>query len=183
MAAIAVVATMLLASACALTSGSGQGASPSAGPAASSVAGSSPNAETTRQPTEQPSKDSSESHVPCQAAPTWLTSAVIGGLAVHGATLSEVYVGTASITAGPDTVLSPSFAPAWWIVAKVSGASVRPEVAIWVTNRTTRDATGEIFAANPAALRYSTFGQGDSTSIDGDGKAPVVACLTPIPES
>jgi hypothetical protein len=126
---------------------------------------------------------SSESPVPCRSAPIWLIAAVTGGLAVRGATLSEVYVGAASITAGPDAVLSPDFARAWWIVGKISGASVRPEVAIWVTNRTSPEATGEIFAANLAANRYSTFGQGGSTPVKGDGQGPVLACLTPIPES
>ncbi len=121
--------------------------------------------------------------MPCQSAPTWLIAAVTDGLAVRSATLSEVYIGAASISAGPAAVLSPSFAPAWWIVAKISGASVRPEVAIWVTNRTAPEATGQIFSANLAANRYSTFGQGGSTPITGDGQGQVLACLTPIPES
>lgn len=120
---------------------------------------------------------------PCQPAPDWLITAVTKGLAMPGATLSEVYVGGASITSGPPGVTGAEFKPAWWIVAKISGAGVRPVVAVWATNRTAPAKSGDIFAANPAALRSSTFGQGGSVPIQGDGQEALLACLTPIPES
>ena len=121
---------------------------------------------------------------PCQAASDWLVTAVKDGLAAPGAYLSEVYVGEAwAFTSGPAAVLSAEFVPAWWIVAKINGAGVRPEVAVWVTNRVGPARSGTIFGANPSAIRYSHFGQGGSNPIRGSGQDGLVACLTPIPES
>ena len=103
---------------------------------------------------------------------------------MRGATLTEAYVGEArNFTSGPSSVLSTDFTPAWWVVAKVNGASVRPEVVAWVTNRIQPGNAGTIFGANPAAVRYSKYGQGGSDPIRGDGLDPMLACLTPIPES
>jgi hypothetical protein len=124
-----------------------------------------------------------ESLGPCQPAFGWLASAVQAGIPMQGATLSELVVGPASVTAGPLAVFEPAFQPAWWIVGKINGAGVRPEVVIWLTNRTSEGATGTIFAANAAALRYSSFGQGGSIAIKGEGQDALLACLTPIPQS
>jgi hypothetical protein len=56
-------------------------------------------------------------------------------------------------------------------------------VAVWVTNRTAPGKTGEIFGANAAALRLTTFSQGGQAPIVGDGQDELLACLSPIPES
>ena len=121
---------------------------------------------------------------PCEAAPGWLVSALEDGLAVRGATLSEIYIGEAwGFTSGPATVMSAEFVPAWWIVAKINGAGVRPEAAVWVSNRTGAGTAGTIFGANPSAIRYTKFGQGGSNPIRGAGQEQVLVCLTPIPES
>lgn len=121
---------------------------------------------------------------PCQAAPGWLVTLLQGGLAVRGATLTEMYIGEAwGFSSGPPAVMSAEFASAWWIVAKINGAGVRPEAAVWVTNRTGPVKTGTIFGANPAAVRYSKFGDGGSSPIRGQGQEDALACLTPIPQS
>jgi len=120
---------------------------------------------------------------PCQPAPEWLITAVTAGLAVPGATLSEVYVGPASITSGPAEVMTARFEAAWWVVAKINGAGIRPAEAVWVTNRTAPGISGDIFGANAAALRSSTFGQGGQIPIGGEGQEALLGCLSPIPES
>ena len=120
---------------------------------------------------------------PCQPAPDWLITAVTQLLAVGGATLSEVYVGPASITSGPPEVMSELFKPAWWVVAKANGVGVRPEIAVWVTNRGAPGTSGDIFAANAAAVRYSRSGQRGQVPIAGDGQDALLGCLTPIPKS
>lgn len=120
----------------------------------------------------------------CEPAPGWLVTALEDGLAVRGATLSEVYIGEAwDFTSGPAAVMSAAFVPAWWIVAKVNGAGVRPEIVVWVTNRTGSGKAGSTFGANPSAVRNSTFGQGGANPIQGSGQEQVLSCLTPIPES
>jgi hypothetical protein len=165
---LAVLGTMLIGTSCSLFGGSAPGRSEGAqaSPGAASSHGSG-----------------GSSMAPCQPAPDWLVTAVTKGLAVTGATLSEVYVGPASVTSGPPDVMSSRPGPAWWIVAKINGAGVRPAAAVWVTNRTAPGTSGEIFAANASALRYSTFGQGGQIPIRGDGQEAVLACLSPIPES
>lgn len=180
LAALAPIGAMLIVGACSLLTGYGQG---SPEPSASAASSSLPTPAPSSRPVPTTSKAGDSSTGPCQPAPDWLTAAVVKGLAVPGATLSEVYVGAASITSGPPVVTSGKFQPAWWIVARISGAGVRPVAAIWVTNRTTPGSPGDIFAANPAALRSSTFGQGGSIPIQGDGQAPLLGCLTPIPDS
>jgi hypothetical protein len=120
---------------------------------------------------------------PCQPAPDWLISAVTEQLAVAGATLSEVYVAPASITSGTPEVMSELFKPAWWVVAKINGAGIRPEIGVWVTNRIAPGTSGDIFGANAAAVRYSRSGQRGQTPIRGDGQEAILGCLTPIPES
>lgn len=120
---------------------------------------------------------------PCTPAPDSLITALTKGLAVPGATLSEVYVGEASITSGLSGEVAPSFVTAWWVVAKVNGAGVRPTVAVWVTNRVDSGARGDILAANASALRTTTFGHGGQVPLLGGGLDVVLACLSPIPES
>jgi hypothetical protein len=171
---LVMVATMMVATSCNLFLGIGPTPIPSAA--------ESQGAESQGAPASDGSNTASLG--PCQPAPDWLVSALQDGLVVRGATLSEVYAGEASsFSSGPEQVLSASFAQAWWIVAKINGAGVRPEAAIWVTNRTQAGTAGDIFAANPAALRYSEWGQGGSIAIRGDGQDALLACLTPIPES
>lgn len=139
-------------------------------------------------PTSPPSKPAGtagppESLAPCQPAFDWLVGAVQAGISIRGATLTELVVGPATVTAGPLAVFEPPFQPAWWVVGKINGASVRPEIVIFLTNRTSAGATGTIFAANAAALRYSSFGQGGNTAIKGEGQDALVSCLAPIPQS
>lgn len=168
------MAAMILGTSCNLFLGNGSEPSPS-GAASQSPAPSEGDGS---------SHGSASSLGPCQSAPEWLVSAVKEGLGVTGAYLSEVYVGEGSdFTSGPASVMSAEFVPAWWIVAKINGAGVRPEVAIWITNRTGPGKSGDIFGANPAAIRYSHFGQGGSNPIRGSGQDSLVACLTPIPAS
>lgn len=169
--ALAILGTLLVASACNLLSGYQQGpspgpstAAPSAGPASSSPGGD-------------------ESMTPCERAPDWLIAALTKGLAVPGATLSEVFVGEASITSGLSGEVAPSFVTAWWVVAKVNGAGVRPTVGIWVTNRMASGPAGDILAANAAALRSTTFGHGGQVPLLGSGLDELLTCLSPIPES
>ena len=164
---LTVLGSVVFASACSLLTSSQQTGPASASPA--ELPSSSPGGE--------PSSTS------CQPAPDWLLAALTNGLAARGATLSEVFVGEASITSGPPRVMAPSFGPARWIVGKVNGAGVRPGVAIWVTNGTASGKKGEILGANAAALRLSTFGVAGQAEIHGDGQGELLACLSPIPES
>lgn len=120
----------------------------------------------------------------CQPAPAWLRTALQNGLLVRGATLGEAFIGPASnFSSGPAAVMSGSFGNAWWAAARINGAGVRPENGLWLTDRTQAGASGEIFGANPTAVRYSEWGQGGSDPIVGEGSQAVLDCMTPIPES
>jgi hypothetical protein len=180
-AALAMMVAMILGTSCNLFMG--YGTQPSQSGASSESAASTP---ASKAPSSggKSSQGSIPSIGPCQPAPEWLVTVLQAGVAVHGATLSEVYVGEAwDFTSGPAAVMSADYVPAWWIVAKINGAGVRPEVVVWVTNRTGVAKTGTILGANPSSLRYSKFGQGGSNPIQGSGQAQLLACLTPIPES
>lgn len=170
-AVLAILGAALVASACSLLTGNLQG--PSTGPATGPPSPGLASAST----------GGGQSPAPCQPAPDWLISALNKGLAAPGATLSEVYVGEASISSGLSPSVAPSFATAWWVVAKVNGAGVRPVVAIWATNRIATDGRGDILAANAAALRSTTFRNGGQVPLLGDGLDVLLACLSPIPES
>ncbi len=169
------VVAMVLGASCNLFLGYGTTPSESGSPSQSAAAPS---------PEGASSLGTAPSIGPCQLAPEWLVAALQDGLAVRGATLSEVFIGEAwDFTSGPAAVMSAQFVPAWWIVAKINGASVRPEVVIWVTSRTGASKQGQTFGANLSAVRYSKFGQGGSDPVRGSGQAALLGCLTPIPES
>ena len=103
---------------------------------------------------------------------------------VREATLSNVYMLPAtSFSSGPPELETDAFAAAWWVAGKISGAGVRPEVAAWLTNRATEDASGEIFAVDAAAQRYSNWRHDAANPINGDGLDQVRACVGPIPEA
>jgi hypothetical protein len=119
----------------------------------------------------------------CAPAPDWLVAVLQQGIVVRGATLSNVFVVTAStFESGPSELQGDAFASAWWVAGKISGAGVRPEVALWLTNRTTVDQDGEIFAVDAAAQRYSHFTR-PSQVISGPGMDEARDCVGPIPES
>jgi hypothetical protein len=118
----------------------------------------------------------------CTTAPPWLADAISDGILVLGAYLSNAYVGPASgFTAGPPDVFTDDFAEAWWVAGRLNGGGVQPELAVWLTNRTAAGINGQIFAANPAAKRYTAWGNGVSEQIVGDGLEPVQACVGPMP--
>src|SRR5206468_10187582 len=118
----------------------------------------------------------------CQPAPGWLVTTISRGILVRGAYLSNTYVGSASgFSAGPSAVFTAHFATAWWLAGRLNGVGVQPELAVWVTNRTVESATGEIFAVNSPARRYSDWGSGGSDQIAGDGLQPVQDCVGPMP--
>lgn len=121
---------------------------------------------------------------PCEQAPEWLVAAIQEGLAVRGATLSNMYVRAASgVSGGPPELQTDVFASAWWVAGRINGAGVRPEPAVWLTNRTSRVSEGEFFAVDAAAQRYSEWGRPSGEPIRGDGLEDVRACVGPIPES
>lgn len=127
---------------------------------------------------------SSTSTAPCTDAPSWLVDAIGDGILVRGAYLSNVYIGPASgFTSGPPELLSDAFGEAWWVAARLNGAEVQPVLAVWVTNRTTPNAAGQIYAANPAASRYTEWGAGVSAPIVGDGLQNVQSCVGPMPST
>jgi hypothetical protein len=119
----------------------------------------------------------------CQPAPDWLVTVLQDGIVVRGATLSNVNVLPADgFSSGPPELQTGAFAAAWWVAGKISGAGVRPEVALWLTNRTRQDQDGQILAVDAAAQRYSGFAR-PSDAISGSGMDEVRACVGPIPES
>lgn len=120
----------------------------------------------------------------CEPAPAWLVAVIQDGIVVRGATLSNMYVmGASGFTSGPPELQTDAFASAWWVAGKVSGAGVRPEVAVWLTNRTSQDKDGQIFAADAPARRYSEGGSTAEEAIRGAGLEAVRRCVGPIPES
>jgi hypothetical protein len=119
----------------------------------------------------------------CAPAPDWLVTVLQDGIVVRGATLSNVNVLTANgFSSGPPELQTDAFAASWWVAGKISGAGVRPEVALWLTNRTAQDQDGQILAVDAAAQRYSGFTR-PSEAISGSGMNEVGACVGPIPES
>ena len=127
-----------------------------------------------------PSRSSST----CEQAPEWLIAAIGEGIVVRGATLSNVYVLPATtFSSGPAELASEAFASAWWVAGKLSGVGVRPEVAVWLTNRTTEDASGDLLAVDAAAQRYSNWRRETEQPIRGPGLDEIRACVGPIPES
>lgn len=131
----------------------------------------------------QPTAQEPSTTEPCQRAPDWLVTELGQGLLIRGAYLSEVYIGTASdFTSGPATVLNKDFIPAWWVAAKINGAGIQPEVGLWVVGPIRGSKAGQLFGANAAALRYTSWGSDDTESIRGKGADAVLTCLTPIPK-
>jgi len=127
---------------------------------------------------------SSEPLVGCTSAPEWLVDAISDGILVRGAYLSNVYVGPAAgFSSGPPGVLTDAFSDAWWVAGRLNGVGVQPELAVWLTNRTSEGASGEILAANPAARRYSEWGAEVTEPIVGDGLRPVQDCVGPMPQT
>jgi len=134
-------------------------------------------------PTAESNSRALSSAEPCQQAPDWLVARLRQGLLVRGSSLSEVYVGVASnFTSGPAIVLTAEFTPAWWVVAKINGAGIRPEIGLWVAGPIHSGSFGQLFGANAAAQRYTTWGSRDLDPIRGTGSEAILACLTPIPE-
>ena len=120
----------------------------------------------------------------CTDAPAWLADAVGGGILVPGAYLSNAYIGPASgFSSGPPDLFTDAFADAWWVAGRLNGVGVEPELGVWVTDRTTPEATGIIFAVNASAGRYTTWGDAVSDRIVGEGLPPVQACVGPMPNT
>ena len=120
----------------------------------------------------------------CTDAPTWLVDAIGEGIQVPGAYLSNAYVGPASaFSSGPPDLFTDAFAGAWWVAGRLNGVGVEPELGVWVTNRTKPEATGQIFAVNASASRYTEWGDGVSERIVGEGLLPVQACVGPMPST
>jgi len=131
----------------------------------------------------QPATQESSTTGPCQPAPDWLVAELGQGLLVRGAYLSEVYIGAASdFTSGPAAVLDDGFAPAWWVVAKINGAGIQPEVGLWVAGPIRDRKAVQLFGASAASLRYTSWGSDSSDPIRGMGSDVVLDCLSPIPE-
>jgi hypothetical protein len=120
----------------------------------------------------------------CAVAPDWLIAVLQGALVVREATLSNVYVLPATgLSSGPPEVQTEAFASAWWVAGMISGVGVRPEIAVWLTNRTSEDREGEILSVDAAAQRYSDWPVDRTQPIRGAGIAEARACVGPIPES
>jgi hypothetical protein len=132
--------------------------------------------------TASPAADAS-SVAGCEPAPAWLVAVIQDGIVVRGATLSNMYVMQASgFTSGPAELQTDAFASAWWVAGKLSGAGVRPEIAVWLTNRTSENQDGQILAADAPARRYSEGGSTAEEAIRGAGLEDVRQCVGPIPE-
>jgi len=120
----------------------------------------------------------------CEPAPDWLIVVLQDALVVREATLSNVYVLRADgFSSGPAQLQTTEFESAWWVAGKISGAGVRPEIATWLTNRTSRDQAGQILSVDAAAQRYSTWESDQGQPIIGPGISDVRACVGPIPEA
>jgi hypothetical protein len=131
-----------------------------------------------------PSPAPTGSPASCEPAPAWLIAVIQEGIVVRGATLSNMYVTQASgLSGGPAELKADAFASAWWVAGRINGAGVRPELAVWLTNRTAQDEDGEILAVDAAAQRYSEWGRDSVEPIRGEGLEEVRSCVGPIPES
>jgi hypothetical protein len=114
-------------------------------------------------PTQQPvggaSATPAATRTPCATAPAWLVAAVQGGIETPGARLTHAFVLPAgTIQDGPPIVLGSKFADAQLVVGVITGGGVLDERAVWITNATSADDPGLIFAVSAAAKRYSSWG-------------------------
>ncbi len=117
----------------------------------------------------------------CQPAPPELVSYLEGGLSVRGATLSHVVVVPATGIDRSSAGLPPSFATAWWVGARITGAGVRPELIVWFVSSLAPRSADQILAANATARRDSSWSPADGEDITGPGLADVAACVGPMP--
>ena len=119
----------------------------------------------------------------CIPATDLMISDVSAGIVERGATLSRVYLVPAQrLSSGPPIVMTDAFSAARWVAGMISGAGVRPEVAIWLGDGRLPREGGALLSVNAAAHRYSSWPFDTADPIRGDGLEEAVACVGPIPE-
>jgi len=128
-----------------------------------------------------PAKSPTGSATPCQPAPPALVSFLEGGLSVRGATLSHGVVVPATGLDRSSAGLPPSFAAAWWVGARITGAGVRPELIVWLVSSLAPRTADQVVAANATARRDSPWSPADGKDISGPGLADVAGCVGPMP--
>ena len=108
----------------------------------------------------------------CEAASPAVLAVLRDGIAVRGATLSNVFAVRAGAAEG---------VAGWWVAGKLSGAGVAPEVVVWVVTGIDNLKADGVVAANAAAARSSRWTLPDGEDLTGAGRDAAVACVGPMP--
>lgn len=126
-----------------------------------------------------PSPTESGSAEPCQPASQGLADRLDAALLVRGAYVSNLYVAQAADLSDS----SLGLADPWWAAGRINGASLRPEVGLWLWDGSATGPTVTVISANAAASRYFAFDVADPQLAAGSSVAATVrACVGPTPE-